>query len=342
MYKNKTRKYKKYNFINRTKRHKKHIGGSNNKVNSINENTKEEREGILDMAGNKTEDAVTNAAKYVSDKSLRLFGLEPIKETNTDTDIEQKETTAINDTVNQISDATNNVVNDFTNVADKTSASLISNVNEVLNSPQVDETVKQAANDTAEISKQLLENFNESFNDPELKEEAKIAFENASDIATIGLKAMDKPIDEAIDKLNNAGTKAASGAISGLIKVGTDAMAAIPGVGAIIEVGKILNDGSKAVSAVVEAGTDATEATSDFVIDSIDNYKKVMNDFKEKKSESEKIMNRTNLSIQNFENPTNINNIKPIIKTGGYKKNLKTKRKFFKNKLKSKKVRFAV
>ena len=85
------------------------------------------------------------------------------------------------------------------------------------------------------------ENINDKFDNPEFKKELSESIDNAADVAEITIKAMDKPIDAAIVKLNDAGTKAASGIGAGAIKVGTDMLGAIPGFGAIIDLGKIIN-----------------------------------------------------------------------------------------------------
>ena len=173
-----------------------------------------------------------------------------------------------------------------------------------------------------------------------MKEEAKQALDNASDYAEIFVKAMDEPIDGAIDELNKAGTKVASAAASGAVKVATDALGAVPGVGAIIDIGKMANDTGKALSEISE--------NVDQGLDTLDEQKKA----------AARIANRTNESINQFQNPLNsvqnslnsaqnslnnkvqgsLNNLKPKgVLSGG-----KTRRKQFKRNVKSKRVRFAI
>jgi hypothetical protein len=98
-----------------------------------------------------------------------------------------------------------------------------------------------------------------------------LALENAAQYAEIALVAMDQPINKALDKLHEAGIKAAASSVSGVIKVGTDAMAAVPGVGAIVELGKVVNDVSTAVGNVVGAASDATNTVSKLVKETSNN-----------------------------------------------------------------------
>jgi hypothetical protein len=108
---------------------------------------------------------------------------------------------------------------------------------------------------------------------------------------------MDEPVNKAMDNLNEAGTKATSGAVAGLIKVSTDAMAAVPGAGAIVEVGKMLNDGSKAVGDIVDAASNATETLSKIVTETSENIDKGLDNLEAKKQRVE------NLTGQKFNIP---------------------------------------
>jgi ABC-type transporter Mla subunit MlaD len=110
-------------------------------------------------------------------------------------------------------------------------------------------------------------------------------------------------------------------------------MAAVPGLGAVIEIGKMLNDGSKAASAVVEAGSEAVETASDAFVETTENVKQGLQELDEKKKMAEQISNRTTKSINDFENP-----LPATAQAAGGRK---TKRRLFKRKAKSKRVRFA-
>ena len=203
-----------------------------------------------------------------------------------------------------------------------------------------------------------METFNEKLSTPELKEETKIALDNVADYADIAVEALDEPINKAVDQLNEAGTKAASGAISGLVKVGTDALAAVPGAGAVIEVGKIVNDASRAVGDVASAASEATSTVSKVVEETSKNINEGIEKLEEKKEsmtnsltppdlnlkpemsfnklnkEGLNVSNRVDKSINQFENPVSS---APVL-TGGKK----TRKKFLKSKGKSKRVRFAI
>ena len=125
-------------------------------------------------------------------------------------------------------------------------------------------------------------------------------------------------------------------------------MAAVPGAGAIVEVGKMVNDISKAASSIVEAGSKAATTLSDLYIDTIENIKEGLKELEEKKKLAESISNRTSESIKEFENP--IKNLPSIPKVSTsqqsagskLKSAIKTKKKLYKPNGKSKRVRFSL
>lgn len=278
----------------------------------------DEKQGIFDMLGDKISNIATSAATTVADATLKIAGLEKIEKS------EEK--------VDENNDVASDIILNAKNVADKTGASIVNSVNEVLGSNIVKQTTAQAANDTAEIVKEGAEVFNKAMNDPVVKAEVEEAVENAGEIAGVVVKAAEKPFEEAVDIAAKSIPKATGAALAGVIKVGTDAMAAVPGVGAVIEVGKVLNDSSKAASAVVEAGSEAVEAASDAFIETKENVEQGLKELEEKKKMAEQISNRTTKSIDNFENPISTQIV------GGRK----TRRRLFKRNAKSKRVRFAI
>jgi len=364
--KNKTK-----NIARSRNRTKKYYGGALEEANKS--------KGIFDVIGNTLSNYTEKIVNYAKEKGLRLAGVEPIKKaddlstinnSNQTNSNQTNSTNNIDNNINKISDTASEFVSgakeigsDIVNVFNKGSAAVIGNINEVLESPQVEASVSEAASETAEIGEKLLENFNEKLSTPELKEEAKEALENAADYAEIAVEALDKPLNKAIDQLNADGTKAASGIATGVIKVGTDAMAAVPGIGAVIELGKMANDASAAAGDVVEATSKAVSTVSNVVADTTKNIEEGINKLEEEKNISEnvgenvgqnmsvnesmkggmskfkeinkdglKIYNRVNNSINAFENPLQPN------KKGGYK----TKRRLLKNRPKTKRVRFAI
>lgn len=283
----------------------------------------EERKGVLDIVGDKIGDVASSVVNKATDISLHALGLEKIDKSKQNSEsnknIEEK-----------FGNASSGVISDV----GKTSTAVIDNVNEVLDSPYVSEGVTEAGKETAAITGKLAEKFNESMNDPIIKAEVQEAIENAGEIGTVIAKASEEPIKEVAKVGVESGTKALGAASAGVIKVGTDMLAAIPGVGSIIEIGKILNDGSKAVSSVVEAGSKAIETTSDAFIETTEKVKEGLKDLEEKKRISEQISNRTLKSIDQFENP-----IPTTSQTAGSRK---TKRRLFKRMSKSKRVRFSI
>ena len=135
-------------------------------------------------------------------------------------------------------------------------------------------------------------------------------------------------------------------------------MAAVPGAGAIIEVGKIVNDASRAIGDVASAASEATSTISKVVEETSKNIDEGLDKLEEKKERMSNaftppsvnlnpgedlnklnkvggtITNRVEKSIDEFENPVSS---APVL-TGGRK----TRKKFLKRKGKSKRVRFAI
>lgn len=326
-----------------------YLGGASETINM------EKSKGIFDILGEKMGNYAGNAFDYVKSKGLRLAGLQPIQSNeNTSMDL----TKNVDENMNKVSDAASGLVSgakhigsNIVNVFDKGSAAVVENINDVLGSKKVEESVTDAANETAAIGEKLLENINEKISTPELKEETKKVLENAADYAEIAVEAMDEPINKAVDELNKAGTTAAAGIASGVVKVGTDALAAVPGVGAVIEVGKMANDASAAAGDVVKAASDASSTMSRVVEETSKNIEEGlekkeleknelennmnggMANFKEINKGGMKIYNRVNNSINQFENP-----LATSTSSGS-----KTRRKHRnKPKPKTKRVRFAI
>jgi hypothetical protein len=209
--------------------------------------------------------------QYIVDKGLRLFGLQPIPSNQVVKDSSVNSIPIEEQPLNRI--------------LSKGSSIVLGEINNVLDSPFVQNSVTNTAD--------VLTKFNDKVNTPEIKEQTKEALDNAAEIANEALESMDKPLNTAIDQLNAAGVKAASGITSGVIKVGTDAMSAIPGIGAIVALGKMANDVSAAAKEVVEATSDATITMSKVVEESTKNF----DELQERKKE---INQRTTQSLNKF------------------------------------------
>jgi len=127
--------------------------------------------------------------------------------------------------------------------------------------------------------------------------------------------------------------------LSVLPKIGTSAVnAAMHTIGAIPIVGvvsngiSIINDASKAASAFTKVATTAIESTSDAFLDTKNNFEMKLKELEEKKKMSTEVVNRTNKSIYEFGNPN-------ITQSGG---GYKSRRRLFKQKAKTRRVRFAI
>jgi hypothetical protein len=273
-----------------------------------------EREGIIDHYENKLSEATSTVTNFAIDTGLKMIGLKRIKSEPTEINEEPR------------------IVSNVENTVDKAGSTVLGNVNEVLHSDSVQKTTEQAAKDTAEIIKLSAKKFNEALDHPEVKSEIKQAINNAGEFGSVIVEAGKKPFNDAVDIAAEASQKATSAALSGAVKVGTDVLAAVPFLGAIVDLGKMVNDGSRAASAVTEASSEAIEATADAFIETKKNIETKLKELEEKKRISQQISNRTTNSIKEFEAP-----IASQV-AGGYK----TRRRLFKHKAKTKRVRFSI
>lgn len=159
------------------------------------------------------------------------------------------------------------------NILNKGLGIILNQVNTVLAAPGVQTTVDVEAARAAELVTDIFSRVAEKLKDPKLQEQARLAGDELAIYAKILVEAMREPLTELVGILSQAGLKATSAITVGIIKVVTDAMAAVPGIGAVIEVGKIANDVSRAVGDAVEAGSHATTAASKAVFDITENVK---------------------------------------------------------------------
>lgn len=309
------RKTKKHNkFLrknrNKTKTHiKKYYGGDI-----------EEREGVVDSLENKASELTSDAGEYLWDKGLRLLGAERIDENQTP---EQN-------TTSQMVDAVSATASQVGEKMDEGAAGVLGTVNNALKSETVESAVESAAEETKEVVTNLADKFNEQFEDPETKIKLEKAMDNASEVAEITLKSMDKPINTALDELNKVGKQEMKNLGTASVGVLTDMAGAIPFAGAIVNFGKAVNDGSKALAAAAGLTSKVIEVGSDITNETLINVDDAIKQVNENKEESDNVLNRVEDSRQEFENP--------ITQTAGKKK--RTKRRFLKKKGKSKRVRF--
>ena len=159
------------------------------------------------------------------------------------------------------------------NILNKGLGIILNQVNTVLAAPGVQTTVDVEAARATELVTDIFSRVAEKLKDPKLQEQARLAGDELAIYAKILVEAMREPLIELVGILSQAGLKATSAITVGIIKVVTDAMAAVPGVGAVMEVGKIANDVSRAVGDAAEAGSNATTATSKALFDITENVK---------------------------------------------------------------------
>ena len=153
---------------------------------------------------------------------------------------------------------------------------ILNQVNTVLSSSGVQTSVDTEAARATELVTDIFSRVAEKLRDPKLQEQARLAGDELAVYSEILVEAMREPLTELVGVLSQSGLKATSAITVGIIKVVTDAMAAVPGLGAVMEIGKIANDVSRAVGDAAEAGSNATTAASKAVFEVTENVKEAL------------------------------------------------------------------
>jgi hypothetical protein len=187
---------------------------------------------------------------------------------------------------------------------------------------QITDTGKEVAHKVA----QGLQVFNEALDTPELKKEISDTFESVSDVASIGIRAIDKPVNKAVEKVGDIVKKVTPEIIEAGVNAGFSAAKAVPGVGSVLAVGSMLNDVTAGAEAVVQAGTEAVEVSADLVKDTLtafqdekDTFEKekvLENQFDNMKKQGENISHRINDSIDKFEETNKLSTVESTNKLG--------------------------
>ena len=253
------------------------------------------------IIGDKIKDYAGNIIGYVTNKGLRFFGLQ-LKPINTDAD----------------NGKTDDLTKSLDTGLEKTSELVSGELNGLFNSKRFNKSVSN----NMESGVEVMDGLNNTLENPVFQNKTEKTIENVAKISDKVITAIDKPLDKAIDKISDSATKAASGATAGIVKVGTDAMAAVPGVGAIMELGKIANDVTTSVSSVTEAASDASKTISTMVKETKEN----LNELENKKKEGEKVLNRTNDSMDKFNSSNNLQIPATEAQTAGRRKTLKKRK----------------
>jgi hypothetical protein len=296
----------------------------------------EERIGVVELLGDNIKKAASFAATNIADASLKIAGLERINKSNQENQIDDSgyinEQTGDQQTSDQqTSDEGPGILCTALDIVDKTGGLIINDINDVLSSDRFKQTTEDAAKQTGELIKQTSKTINDTLNDPAIRAELEEAIKKAGEISDLVIKYGEKPYNRALDVAAKAAQKVSSAAVTGTIKVGTDALAAVPLLGSVVSVGNMVNNTSKAACAITEAGTEMVEAASDAFIEIKKNVDKNLGQLEEQKKMADQISNRINNSINDFENPR-------MAQTGGNK----TRRRLFKRNARSKRVRFFI
>ena len=306
----KTRKY----LVNKSNLYGGSNGGSNvgSNVGSNDTNTLANN-GLFGVIGNKALSLAGTAVGYIENKAAGVLGYKP---KNVEADIDK------NLLVEQSKEGLSNVSNVFSttnNILKKGTATVIEGANSIINNNLVKESVAEAAGNTVDITKNLLKTVEEKLDNPALMEEVAVVSEKLGIQGAKVINALDEPINAAIDQTTKTASKLMSNLGKSGVNVGFGVASEIPVLGTFLIGAKIINDASKAVGSVVEAGSESLKIGSDI----IKSVKEETYKLKELNEEKNNVINRVNESIGGFRNP-----LKTILRKGGTKRrhNNKTKR----------------
>jgi DNA repair exonuclease SbcCD ATPase subunit len=194
------------------------------------------KEGILDIASDTLSNAVEKGSDFVGDKLLRLIGLQPINADNPNSS--EQPNNPLEEPINIASRIAAKVLN----IANNKFGNILQKLNEFLDSPETQMNIAEAGKNLVDKFILLLKQFNETLDNPILKEEFVLAVYILGVYAKIFVDSTEEPLDKAIDLLNQAIVKAASGLSTGAVKVVMDVVGVVPFLGEILDVSRALND----------------------------------------------------------------------------------------------------
>jgi methyl-accepting chemotaxis protein len=257
-------------------------------------------DGILDIAGKLALNSIFGPPIIVGKILLRLLGFEYIG----------LDPFSLFNELSQRQDIASRIATKVFNIADDRFGCIISTLNRFLGSPETRNSISGSSKQLINIFNTLLKDFIETLDDPMLKEEFVVAVFIIGEYVKIFSIAMKEPLDDAIDLLNDGIIEALTGVASGIVKVISDSMGAVPFIGPFVDIGRAINDGSKAAFSVFNAGVTAVEAASQLIGQTSENIESQLQELKE---QGQNISNRINNSVNNFEQPlqnvaTNIEN----------------------------------
>ena len=131
---------------------------------------------------------------------------------------------------------------------------LATTLDTALHNPKLPSTLSALAEDT----QHKLHTLNAVLETPEVQHE----LDRSVALSREALNKLDPLIDDTIDKLHEAGVRAAKGAAHGAVSVVSDVVGAIPGVGIVWNGLRAATDVSKAVQEGAEAAREATDAVT--------------------------------------------------------------------------------
>lgn len=295
-----------------------------NKYNdqNINDNNYE-KVGTISLVQDALKDGFLKATNLVKGATLNALGLQEKNPSNDEYESQDQNTLS----------SSPGIFGKVSELANRTGATVVEGLNNVLENNLVKDSLQGAAEKTADSLKENLEVFNDALNNPQVKEQVVEAISNAGVIGNALVQATKEPLNNFAENVVDEIPNLASAAQSGLIKVGTDIAGAIPGLGAGIDMLRAANDGARAFSNSVEAVSNMIDAGADLIKETTASYGNIMKELEKNKELARKISDRTNASINEFTNP-----LSQSIQAAGKSK---TRRRLFKQKAKSKRVRFS-
>jgi len=177
-----------------------------------------------------------------------------------------------------------------------------------------------------EETNKKLDEIKDTISNPETQEKAKEVIGETAKLGAVAVEASKPFLDPLVDTISDKSEKLLSKLGESSVKIMLNTAEEIPGVGVVIGTARSASNVGEAIAASANTGSELITATSDTVNAATKNFKQIVD-------EKKNIEDRTNTSINQFENPVNVPESK-VPKRGGTKKML-----FKRNKV-TKRVRF--
>ena len=282
---------------NRTKKYCKRGGQkvqnttNTTKTNTTNNSTRKNSLSLFSTLGTAAVNAFKQTANYAAEKGARFLGYKKIEEDQVEPIGPPSE---FQNKMGQLGQEAKQIASDVAVKASQVGAVVVDTLNESIKNSGIKEKVSDAVSNTVEIAKDVFEDTNKKLNDPEFIKQASEFTKKISEDASIVLEAAEPAINKVIDQASEIGEKMGTRIGDAGVNIILNTAEAVPGIGAAIALGRDIDSATKAVGAVVEAGSETVASLAS-------GFKETEEALKKKIAEATSLQERAAQSIQQFD-----------------------------------------